>query len=191
MAQHEATPALIPIWIPCWGSRAHRGGNTEAVCMSGGIIQWDSTAREGTHLNQPQVVVGEHRRAEPQPQPLGREGNPSCTGWPHWQRQRKNFQLQKNHWISQCCWAGRSLFIQGQLSLLRKGSSVVQNCLSLACWWVCVFIQGCQPCSREERFAEKQGFNITLRSSLLKLWDTDWNLAWSKTDCISSPKCSD
>lgn len=88
MAQHEATPALIPIWIPCWGSRAHRGGNTEAVCMSGGIIQWDSTAREGTHLNQPQVVVGEHRRAEPRPQPLGREGNPSCTGWPHWQGQR-------------------------------------------------------------------------------------------------------
>lgn len=37
-----------------------------------------------------------------------------------------------------------------------------------------------QPHSREGRFAEKQGFNITLRSYLLKLWDADWNLAWSK-----------
>lgn len=61
------------------GQHCKRGNTLQPTCLR----WWDSVWEQTPNLN-----------------PWAVRGNPTCTGWPHWQWQGKNFQLQKNHWTS-------------------------------------------------------------------------------------------
>lgn len=153
-AQHEVTPALIRTWIPCWGSRAHRGGTTEAVWMSGGVTRWDTIVREGTHFNQ-RVPDDGGRACESRAQTSapGQWGAiPTAQAGPTSSGKERIFSSKRTTEFPRTAKLERRLFIQGQLSPLGKGSNMVQELpVSLTHCWVCVFIQGCQDSRVPER----------------------------------------
>lgn len=150
IAQHEVTPALIHTWIPCW---AHRGGTTEAFWMSGGVKKWSSTVREGTHFNQPASdgggTVCESRA--PTWTPGQWEEIPPAQAGPTGSGKERTFSSKRTPELPSAPELEEP-FYPSQLSLLRKGSTVVQELpVSLTHWWLCVLIQGCQASHVPER----------------------------------------
>lgn len=142
--------------------------------MSGGVTRWDTIIREGTHFNQPVPGDGgracESRAQIPTPGQWG--AIPTAQAGPTSSGKERIFSSKRTTEFPSTAKPERSLFIQGQLSPLGKrfkhGAGIA--CVTHTLLGLCVHsgLPG-QPCSREERFAEKQGFNITLRSYLLKL----------------------
>lgn len=163
--------------------------------MSGGETQWDSSVREGTHFNQPASGDGggawESRALTSTPGQWG--AIPTAQPGPTGSGKERMFSSKRTlNFLVLPSW--KKPFYprptQPAQKRFKRGAAIACVTGMLMGLWAHSGLPS-QPCSREERFAEKQEFDITLRSYLLKLWDADWNLAWSKTDCISSLKSSD